>query len=178
MSSLLGNRGRLLSFCMVISSAMLIGSCSGSSLASSSSIPTPARASIPTASAADGDGATASGDLKRTSQGGNVTLEVTWDKDVPAADSLQFKVVMDTHSVNLDGVDLGRLAVLRNDAGKEVSPERWDAPAGGHHRSGTIAFPATAGGSALIGPQTKFIQMVVRDVAGVKERSFKWELSS
>ena len=159
--------------------AVFISSCSGTSAASNSSIPTPARATIPTASASGTDGAARAGDPKRTSQGGNVTVEVTWDKTAASAGgSLQFKVVMDTHSVDLDSVDLAKLAVLRDDGGKEVSPERWDAPAGGHHRSGTLVFPAVVGGGSLISPQTKFVELVLRDVAGVKERSFKWQVPS
>lgn len=84
---------------------------------------------------------------------------------------------MDTHAVDLDGYDLGQLAVLRTDGGREVRPSGWDAPKGGHHRSGTLTFPATAAdGSPLIGPTTRAIELVIRDVGGVPERRFRWTL--
>lgn len=109
----------------------------------------------------------------RTSNAGQVTIAATWEG--PEA-STTFTVVLDTHSVDLDGFDLRQLAVLRTDAGREARPTAWDAPAGGHHRSGTLSFPATAAdGSPLLGPETRRIELVIRDVA-VPERTFTWEL--
>src|SRR5687767_6640765 len=58
----------------------------------------------------DGDstGAAQAGAATRTSEGGQVTVKVTWDG---AIDPPAFTVVMDTHAVDLDGYDLGQLAV-------------------------------------------------------------------
>lgn len=112
--------------------------------------------------------------LTQTNNEGEVTVEVTWQG---ASAGLVFEVVMDTHSVDLDGYDLMTLAVLRTDQGQEVKPSGWDAPKGGHHRRGTLAFPdKAADGSPLIGPNTRTIELVIRDVAGVPERVFKWTL--
>jgi hypothetical protein len=112
------------------------------------------------------------GAATQISEAAQVTVAVTWDG--PAAGPL-FRVVMDTHSVDLDGYDLRRLAVLRTDRGAELRPLGWDAPKGGHHRSGTLSFPSTApDGSAAIGPTTRTVQLVIRDVAGVPERRFEW----
>lgn len=108
----------------------------------------------------------------QVSEGGQVTIEVTWQG--PRA-GLVFEVAMNTHSVDLDGYDLVKLAVLRTDRGQEVRPSRWDAPAGGHHRRGTLVFPDKApDGGPLIGPNTAWIELVIRDVAGVPERVFRW----
>jgi hypothetical protein len=86
---------------------------------------------------------------------------------------------MNTHSVNLDGYDFGKLAVLRNDAGQEVQPQGWDAPAGDHHRSGSLTFPPRdTSGQPMVGPGTRFLELVIHDVAGVKERVLRWEASS
>ncbi|MBI4498056.1 MAG: hypothetical protein HY689_09180 [Chloroflexi bacterium] len=143
-------------------------------------------ASGPTTSAATGaaapDGDTsgpASGSqpsaATQTSEGGQVTVEVTW-KGPNAGPA--FTVVMDTHAVDLDGYDLRQLAVLRTDQGAQAQPTDWDAPKGGHHRSGTLTFPATApDGSALLGPNTRSIELIIRNVAGVAERTFRWTLS-
>lgn len=108
----------------------------------------------------------------QVSEGGQVTIEVTW---LGPHAGLVFEVAMNTHSVDLDGYDLAKLAVLRTDRGQEVRPSRWDAPAGGHHRRGTLAFPDKApDGGPLIGPNTAWIELVIRDVAGVPERVFRW----
>lgn len=79
-------------------------------------------------------------------------------------------VAMNTHSVELD-YDLARLAVLRTDRGDEVIPLRWDGARGGHHVNGTLYFPAMD----LKGVQ--WVELVIREVAGVPERTFRWELS-
>ncbi|HET7271065.1 MAG TPA: hypothetical protein VFI90_08245 [Rubrobacter sp.] len=110
----------------------------------------------------------------RTSEGGEVTVAATW-KGRSAGPV--FEVAMDTHSVDLDGYDLKKLAVLRTGGGEEVRPSAWDAPKGGHHREGTLAFPKrTPGGSRIIGPDTRRIELIIRDVAGVPERRFEWKL--
>jgi hypothetical protein len=101
-----------------------------------------------------------------------VTVKVSWQG--PNAGPI-FDVVLDTHAVDLDGYDLRQLAVLRLDGEREVQPIGWDAPKGGHHRQGTLSFPAAAaGGSPLLSPSTRTVELVIRDVAGVPERVFRW----
>jgi predicted small secreted protein len=105
------------------------------------------------------------------SEGGQVTVAVTWGGREAGP---VFRVVMDTHAVDLDGYDLRQLTVLRA-GGREVRPSGWDAPKGGHHREGTLTFPATlADGSPTIGPAAGAVEIVIRDVAGVPERTFRW----
>jgi hypothetical protein len=112
------------------------------------------------------------GGLTQINEGGQVTIEVTWHG--PSA-GLVFDVAMDTHSVDLDGYDLAQLALLRTDEGVEVKPGGWDAPPGGHHRSGALMFPDKApDGRSVIGPTTKSIELVIHEVAGVPERVFRW----
>jgi hypothetical protein len=112
----------------------------------------------------------------RTSDGGQVPIAVTWKG--PAAGPV-FTIAMNTHAVDLDRYDLRQLAVLRTDKGLDVQPISWDAPKGGHHRQGTLMFPAkTADGSPLIGSSTRSLELVIRDVAGVPERTFLWNLLS
>jgi hypothetical protein len=120
--------------------------------------------------------ATTSGTATQTNEGGQVTIKATWQG--PSAGPT-FAVVMDTHAVDLDGYDLTHLAALRIDGGREVLPAGWDAPKGGHHREGTLTFPATAAdGRALIAPGTRTVELVIRDVAGVPERIFRWTPST
>jgi hypothetical protein len=111
-------------------------------------------------------------DQARISEGGQVTVKATWPR--PAA-GLVFTIVMDTHAVDLDGYDLAQLAVLRVDGGPDLAPVGWDAPAGGHHREGTLTFPTEQGGKPVIGAQTRTIELIIRDVAGVPERVLTWE---
>ena len=110
----------------------------------------------------------------RTNEAGSVTLKATWPG--PSA-GLAFTVVMDTHSVDLDGVDLRQSAVLRTDKGIEVKPSVWEAPKGGHHREGRLIFPDKGpDGVPVIGPNTRVVELVIRGVAGVPERTLRWDL--
>ena len=112
--------------------------------------------------------------VTQTSEGGEVTVAVTW-KGRSAGPV--FDVAMDTHSVDLGGYNLRRLALLRTEEGGEVRPSGWNAPKGGHHREGTLTFPEKApDGSPIIGSDTREIELVIRDVAGVPERKFEWRL--
>ena len=52
----------------------------------------------------------------QTNVGGGVTVKVSRHD---ADDVIAFKVVLDTHSVNLDLYDLGQLAALRTDSGRK-----------------------------------------------------------
>jgi hypothetical protein len=106
--------------------------------------------------------ATISAAAAQTSEGGSVTVVVT---PQTTDDSVAFTVALDTHSVDLDGYDLREIALLRVD-GRELRPTAWDAPKGGHHRQGTLVFPASPPGGSM--------ELVIRDVAGIAERSFRW----
>ncbi len=109
--------------------------------------------------------------LVQSNTGGSITIDVEWIK---AEDGyLIFDVAMNTHSVDLDQYDLGRLAVLRDDAGNEYNPVSWDSAAGGHHRQGTLTFPLP---DSLSQGTAKYVEVVIRDVADIAERVLKWEL--
>ena len=127
---------------------------------------------VPAASQNAGSTAAGGSQATQSNEGGQVTIDVTWS-GVGAGPV--FQVVMNTHSVDLDAVDLRQLVTLRVDGGAALQPAGWDAPKGGHHRSGTLTFPAsTADGSPTIGPGSHTIDLVIRDVAGVAERAFQW----
>ncbi len=109
--------------------------------------------------------------LTQTNAGGAVEIQVKWLAD--KNDSLVFDVSMNTHSVDLDKYDLKQLTVLHDSQGNEYQPLSWNSAAGGHHRSGKLVF--TVPGSLNEGG-TKFLHMVIRNVAGVGERSLEWDL--
>ncbi|MDO8469932.1 MAG: hypothetical protein Q7S84_02870 [bacterium] len=80
-----------------------------------------------------------------------------------------FAVSMNTHAGDLDA-DLTKSAALTDKRGNIVSPIRWDgAPPGGHHREGTLVFQAMV-------PRPDSITFTVKDVGGVAERKFEWQL--
>jgi hypothetical protein len=78
-------------------------------------------------------------------------------------------VALDTHSVNLDSYDLKTISLLRDDAGNSYSSTTVENKGSGHHRETTVSFAKVASGS-------KRIELVIKDVAGVKERIFRWDL--
>jgi hypothetical protein len=102
--------------------------------------------------------------VSQANEAGGVTIEATLLTQTP---TITFKVALDTHSVELDGYDLRQLATLRVDQGPALQASTWDAPAGGHHREGTLTFPAAT-------PDARAIELVIRDVGGVPERVLQW----
>ena len=103
----------------------------------------------------------------QTDSGGGVTVKVTL-LDSTGNGDLRFQVVLDTHSVNLDRYDLKKLAVLRDDAGKDHLPKTVEGKGSGHHRQSTLVF-------AKMANSTKRVELVIKEIAGVKERIFRWE---
>ena len=104
----------------------------------------------------------------QTVAGGGVTVKVTF-LNPKSVDDPRFQVVLDTHSVNLDAYDFKNIAVLRDDAGKSYVPIAAENKGSGHHREAIVSFPE-------ISPETKRIELVIKDVAGIKERTFVWNL--
>ncbi len=79
-----------------------------------------------------------------------------------------FNVALNTHSVDLE-YDLSQVAFLRCERGRDYDPVSWEgSPPGGHHRQGVLRF------TPLDHPSS-FLELVIRDVAGVPERVFRWE---
>jgi hypothetical protein len=106
----------------------------------------------------------------QTSAAEQVTIQVT-PLTLAQGKPIEFEIVMDTHSVELDA-DMLQAVILRDDAGKEYKPLNWEGPGGGgHHRSGKITFDA-------LPANTRTVTLTLKDVAGVPERTFTWQLSS
>ena len=112
-------------------------------------------------------GAAAPG-LTRTDSGGGVTVKVTYVHP-QGEDEARFEVVLDTHSVNLDAYDLKTLSVVRDDTGNNYQTTRAENKGSGHHREATLTF-------SKLSPEARVLELVIRDIAGVKERVFRWEL--
>ncbi len=91
---------------------------------------------------------------------------------------LAFEVSLNTHTVDLDPYAIEKLSFLRDDKGNEIKAMAWDKRRGsGHRRFGTLVFSDTdSTGEAFIKPETKFIELIIQDIAGEKERVFHWDL--
>ena len=105
---------------------------------------------------------------KQSVSGGGVTVDVTFLKD--RADAAAFQVVLDTHSGNLDGYRFEEIARLRDGRGGEVAPAAVEGAKGsGHHREATVRF-------TWPDPRPAGLELLVKGVAGVPERLFRWSL--
>ncbi|UCE55208.1 MAG: hypothetical protein JSV31_07135 [Desulfobacterales bacterium] len=83
----------------------------------------------------------------------------------------KFEVRMNTHSVSLNQ-DLVAVCILKDNQGREYQPMNWQgSPPGGHHRQGVLEFPT------LDGNPTSII-LVIRDIAEVPERTFRWSIGN
>jgi len=84
------------------------------------------------------------------------------------ANVLSFRVSLDTHVVNLDVYSFQEIVRLRDGRGGELPPTAVEGgAAGGHHRSAIVRFAAPD-------PKPKDIELIVKNVAGISERVFRW----
>ena len=88
-------------------------------------------------------------------------------------DTLSFEISLETHSVDLS-MDLAALATLTTDNGQSVQAAVWDAPLGGHHVSGTLSFPASVEGEAILDGASR-LTLIIKEV-DAPERVFAWDL--
>ena len=118
--------------------------------------------------------ATGNSDMARIDEQGAVVVEVApLDLGTPA-ETLDFYVTMNTHSVDLD-MDLATLSTLITDTGISVQATLWDAPRGGHHVEGRLIFPATKDGKSILDGATKLTLTILN--VDAPSRVFEWELN-
>ena len=89
------------------------------------------------------------------------------------AESTAIQLTLDTYFVNLVCYDVEEVATLRDDTGKSysvTSVERIGSGLKAHYLQTVLRFPRVA-------PEAKTIELVVKDVTGVKERVFRWRLA-
>lgn len=126
------------------------------------------------ASAAEATAATPGSDLARTDSQGSVEFVITPLNFATPGETLDFNVVMDTHSVDLSW-DLAAQSMLTTNTDLEVKGLSWLAGSG-HHYENTLAFPTkTADGKLLLADATK-LTLTFRDAAA-PIRVFEWEIA-
>lgn len=111
-------------------------------------------------------GAGSSG-ITRTHSGGGVRVKVTYLNPQDTVGP-RFEIRLDTHSINLDAYDLKSQSLLRDGTGKAYEAIEAENQGGGHHRTVTLQFPGIPAG-------TQRVELVIKDLAGIKERFFRWE---
>ena len=98
-----------------------------------------------------------------------VTVAVTPQNLAASARSWDFKVVLDTHSGELND-DLLKTATLLDEKGGRRVPAQWEgAGPGGHHREGVLSFKP-------VSPAPATIELQIRRAGEENPRSFRWQL--
>ena len=101
---------------------------------------------------------------------GPVTVAVTLAEPPRIGVPIRATVTLDTHTTSLDGIAFERAVTLKTSESVEISPINVEGEnGGGHHRQAVVSFPP------LTQPGT--VRIVVKNVGGIAERSFAWELS-
>ncbi|MDD5472631.1 MAG: hypothetical protein PHU34_00625 [Candidatus Methanoperedens sp.] len=90
----------------------------------------------------------------------DVKISVTYLPDITDATAFEIKVT--AHKNYND--DFKNNSYLRDSSGKIYQPLSYEGE-GGHHASGTLRFPKI---------ESKRFELVIKDIAGVNERVFKW----
>lgn len=102
---------------------------------------------------------------------GEVTIMATPQDLSDKAESWDFEISVDTHSVELSE-DLTEVSVLIDGGGNKYQPTVWDGdPPEGHHRSGILKFKP-------IKPRPRSVELVIAEIGDVAERRFRWTLGS
>jgi hypothetical protein len=98
-----------------------------------------------------------------TQSSGGVTVKVT-HRNPDAPDRHRFEIALDSASVNLDNYDL-KSSVLLRAGDKTYRPTTVENRGDGRHREMMVVFPHV---------DLHSVEVIVRDVAGVKERAFRF----
>lgn len=108
---------------------------------------------------------------KRDGQGPVAVTVTLLEAPVPGS-PVKVKVPLDTHSVALDGIKFEEVVALGGPEGAAIAPTAIEQAKGaGHHREAVSAFPPLPAGA-------REVRIAVRNVGGIGERTFAWDLSS
>ena len=92
-----------------------------------------------------------------SSSGSSVTVSVEYMSSLSSADLIVFQVSLNTHSIDLDGIDFQKSVSLEK-SGQNFSPLSVETSGSGHHRSAEVKF-------SRIPPPFKIIFLETPEVA-------------
>lgn len=99
-------------------------------------------------------------------QASGVEVTAVYEKD-KSRNQLFFKLYFNTHAADYSGYDFQSNIVIKDSQGKEYKALSVAKEGAGHHQSIEIIFPF---------PSSPF-NLVVKNLAGVPERIFNWQIS-
>ena len=111
--------------------------------------------------------------VTRVDEQGAIVIEITPVNLDASTDTLEFNVVMNTHSIDLN-MDLATLSTLTTDRGITVQGSLWDAPLGGHHVEGNLIFPSMKDGNSILEGASRLILTIAS--VDAPSRVFEWEV--
>jgi len=112
----------------------------------------------------------AQGGLSKRDGQGPVAVTVTLIEAPATGSPVRVKVSLDTHSVALDGIKFEDVVALGGPDGAAIAPTAVEQATGaGHHREAVLAYASLPAGA-------REVRITVKNVGGVGERNFKWEL--
>lgn len=98
----------------------------------------------------------------------SVTVSVT-PEAIVFGRPVKFDISLDTHQGSGLDYDLAKISALKDERGNTYLPVSWTgSPPGGHHRRGTLEFPALK--------SAKSITLIIKGIYDVPERTFEWSL--
>lgn len=114
----------------------------------------------------------------KTDSQGEVTVLAEWlnPKELDA-DSLQFDLVMDTHSVNLEEYEILKNTEVLIDNLVINSGFRIEKQGAGHHVSQILIVPIDTLKSGTNLSQAKSIKLVLKNLGNIPQRTFVWNIS-
>lgn len=102
-------------------------------------------------------GVTETSERKATEEGVTITAKYFGNNS--------FAISLDTHSGSLD-YKMEDVSYVRENGGNMIKPAKWEGGFGGHHFKGILTFPKF--------DDREGFELVIQDIAGVKERVLKW----
>lgn len=107
----------------------------------------------------------------RENNEGQVRASVTPQNLSKTADAWRFEVRFNTHVTPITQ-DMLAVASLSDGEGPGEKPTAWEGdPPGGHHRRGVLVFKP-------MNPMPATITLHIRQVGGIADRTFTWNLAS
>lgn len=109
---------------------------------------------------------------------GEVEVGVTLENPLQDDEAyLVFKTQLNTHSVEVDGYDFGKLASLKTSDGI-LSTDRilWEKSGGdSHHFVGYYKVPRIIEGKKVVTEDTAYLELQLTGIDNVENRTFRWE---